>query len=214
MAGGTRQVRVPLGHEGRHHAAALEEDLGHGLEQGRRVRRRQGLVDAQRRFQHARAGFGVQALDPQVHALAELQKIPVELGVHPAAQHGIAEIAGGDGIQALIVLRPHTVRGLVEDEELELGGGLDRVAQAVGPLQHAAQHAARAYGLGRAGEFAEHQGDVALMRQVAHSVGQEPDRRVRIGGVPAGEAGVVIELVVAVPAQHHVAEAVALMQRR
>src|SRR5580700_7664833 len=39
-------------------------------------------------------------------------------------------------------------------------------------------------------------------------------RSVGIGGVPAGHADVVIQLIVAVPAQHHVAKPVTLLERR
>ena len=45
-------------------------------------------------------------------------------------------------------------------------------------------------------------------------VGQDAHGCVRIGGVPAGVVDVVVELVVRIPAEHHVAEAEALLERR
>ena len=48
-------------------------------------------------------------------------------------------------------------------------------------------------------------------RQVS---GRIRTQRIGIGGVPAGVCDVVVELVVGVPAQHHVAEAEAALQRR
>ena len=44
--------------------------------------------------------------------------------------------------------------------------------------------------------------------------GQQPHRGVGEGGVPAGEGDVVVLLVVRVPAEHHVAEAQAILEGR
>ena len=73
--------------------------------------------------------------------------------------------------------------------------------------------AARADRLGAFGELAEEHDHVAFEGQRAAGVRQHAHRRVRIGGVPAGVFHVVVELVVRVPAQHHVAEAEALVER-
>ena len=47
----------------------------------------------------------------------------------------------------------------------------------------------------------------------AAGIWQHSHRRIRVGGVPARVFHVVIELVVRVPAQHHVAEAESLVER-
>ena len=80
--------------------------------------------------------------------------------------------------------------------------------------EHPAQRAARTDRLRVAVELAEEERQVVLERDQPHGLGQDAHRRVRIGGVPAGQRGVVVELVVGIPAQHHVAEAEALLERR
>ena len=66
----------------------------------------------------------------------------------------------------------------------------------------------------RAGEFAEHQRQIAFKRQQPGRLRQQAHRGVGIGGMPACHFDVVVQLIVAVPAEHHVAEAEALLQRR
>ena len=61
-------------------------------------------------------------------------------------------------------------------------------------------------------EFGQEERQVVLERDEPHGLRQDAHRGIRIGGVPAGELGVVVELVVGIPAQHHVAEAEALLE--
>ena len=68
-------------------------------------------------------------------------------------------------------------------------------------------------GLGPVGEFAEEEQGLLLEGELAAGIGQDAHRRIGIGGVPAGEGDVVIELVVGIPAQHDVAETEAALQR-
>ena len=58
-----RPVLRPLGHERGHHAVTLREDLGVGLEQRAAVRGFERLAILDGRFEHARAGLGVQAFE-------------------------------------------------------------------------------------------------------------------------------------------------------
>ena len=81
------------------------------------------------------------------------------------------------------------------------------------PRQHAPQRAARADLFGAAGELRQEQQHVAFQRQRPAGARQQAHRRIREGGVPAGEGDVVVLLVVRVPAQHHVAEAKAFVER-
>ena len=65
------------------------------------------------------------------------------------------------------------MRRLLEQEELELGRGLDARSPFVGALEHAAQHAARADLLGLAGELAEEEQHVAFERQARQVSGSD-----------------------------------------
>ena len=118
------------------------------------------------------------------------------------------------GLRVAIVLVAHRMRRFVEDEKFELGRRRDRKSHVLGFLQHAPQHAARAGRLGVAVEFAEEERQVVLERDQPHGLGQHARRRIRIGGVPAGECRVVVELVVRIPAKHHVADAEAALRGR
>ena len=83
-----------------------------------------------------------------------------------------------------------------------------------GALEHAPQGAARADRFGAPGELAEKECGLRLEGDVAPGFGQDAHGGIGVGGVPAGEPGVVVELVVRVPAENHVAEAEILVERR
>ena len=102
---------------------------------------------------------------------------------------------------------------LVKQEELELDRAQHVVSHVLGPLQNAAQRPARADALVLAGEFAEHQRQIIFKRQQAGRLRQQAHRGVRISGMPARHRDIVVQLIVAVPTEHDVAEAVALLQR-
>ena len=207
-------VLRPLGHERGHHAVPLREDLGVGLEQRAAVRGFERLTILNGRFEHARPGLGVQAFERNAQPGAHAHELVIELRMHARAQHGVAEEARRQGCEVAKTLLAHRLRRFLEHEEFEFGGGVHRVAQVVGLLEHAPQRGARTHRFGLLGELAEEHDHVAFERDVAAGVGQHADGCIRIGGVPAGVLHVVIELVVRVPAQHHVAEAETLVERR
>jgi hypothetical protein len=99
-------------------------------------------------------------------------------------------------------------------EELVLGGGIGLVAHLRGPIEHAAQHAARADFLRLVHELAEEEQHPVLERDLAAGFGNHAHPGIGIGGMPARVLHVVEQLVVAVPAQHHVAEAETVLERR
>ena len=218
-----RQVNVPalpgvilrpLGHEGGHAAATLGQHLHEGLEQRGLVGGGLGVVDGDGRLDHPGAGLRMQALDGEVHALTQVEDLVVQLGMHRVAQGRVAEPVRGQGLEVAKALVAHRVGGFVEQEELVLQRGEGVEAHRLAALDHPQQGVARAHRLGLIGEFAEEQQHAVLEGNLPAAGGQDAHRRVRVGGVPAGVAGVVVELVLDVPAEHHVAEAAAVLQRR
>src|SRR6185437_9956751 len=214
VAAAAGPVLRPLGHEGGEPVALLRQHLGEELEQGGAVGRLQPLGDPQRRLEHTGASLGVHALDAHVHGLAHGQQVAVPVAQHRVAQHRIAEEAGRYGLQILVALLADRVRGLGEHEELVLETDLDLEAHPVGALDHPPQHGPRTERLGWPGELAQEQEVARLGRDLSAGLRQDADVGVGIGGVPAGVGDVVVELVVAVPAQHHVAEAHAALEGR
>ncbi len=204
----------PFGHEGSHHAAALGQYLHEGLEQRGLVGGFQRPVVVDRRLQHAGPGLGVQPLDRDAHGLEAAEDLVIKVGPDRAAQPRIAEIAGRDVREVAIALLAHALRRLVEQEELVFEGRAGGKAHPLRLLQHPAQGAARAERLGRACELAKEEERALLEGQRPAGLGQDAHRRIRIGGVPAREGHIVIELIVGVPAQHHVAEAEAAVEGR
>ena len=192
---------------------ALREDLDEGLEQRGLVRRFEPVVDRDRRLQHAGAGLLVQGLQREAHLLAQVQRLEIVLGVHRVADHRVAEEAGRDRLETAVVLRAHRVRRLVEHEVLVLEARVDLEAQRARLVDHPAQQAARAGHVALLDELGEEEQHAGFERNVAAGLGQDAHGRVRIAGVPAGVLHVVVELVVGIPAQHHVAEAEALVER-
>ena len=209
-----RPVLGPFGHEGREPAAPLGQYLGEELEQRRLVGGGQRIVDAQRRLEHPRPGLGVETLDSHVHGLAQGEQVLVPVRQHRIAQHGVAEESGRDRLQALVALLTNGFGRLGEDEEFVLEADLDLEAQLGRTREDAAQRAARADFLRLADELAEEHQVARLGRDLAAGIWQDADVGVGVAAVPAGVGDVVVELVVHVPAQHHVAEAEAAFQRR
>ncbi|KAG0739421.1 hypothetical protein G6F31_018114 [Rhizopus arrhizus] len=110
------------------------------------------------------------------------------------------------------------MRRFAEHEELVLQRRVDVVAHACGPVQRAVQQPARTDGARVALEFRQEQQHVfaagpLFKRQPAPGLRHDAQLGVGVGGVPAGVLGVVVELVIEVPAEHHVAERQAGAQR-
>lgn len=208
----------PLRHEGGHQAVLLRQRLGEGLEEEGLVAGGGGLIDRDGRLQHAGTGLGMQAFDRHVHALAHVEQLAIEIALHGAAQLEVAEVAGGPVLHVAVVLGAHRVRRLAEHEKLVFERGVDLEAHAGGAIQRAMQQAARA-DVGRgAFELGQEQQHVLaagplLQRQPAAGAGHDAQLGIGIGRVPAGVLGVVVELVVQVPAEHHVAESQPAAQR-
>ena len=134
----------PLGHEGRHQAAALRQHFHEGLEQGGAVGALERLVEGEGGLENARAGLGVQALDRHAHLFAGVEDLVIELGPDRAAYHRIAEIAGRHRRQVAEALFADALRRLVEHEEFVLGRGIGLDSPSSRPY--------RAHGAGRRGD--------------------------------------------------------------
>ena len=193
---------------------ALCEHLGEGLEERRAIGGFERVAVSERGFEHTGPGLGVQALDGEAHGLAEIEKFLVQAGMRGTAQYRVAEVAGSHGLQLPVAFLAHGLRCFFEHEEFVFGCGTDRVAHLCSALEHTPQRAARADRFGAPGELAEKEYGFRFEGDVALGVGQHTHGGVGIGGVPAGELRVVVELVVGVPAENHVAEAEILVDRR
>jgi hypothetical protein len=165
-------------------------------------------------FENARAGFSVQALDGKAHGLAEIEQLLIQTRVHGISEHRVAERTGSHGFQLPVALVTDGLRRFLEHEELIFGGGADGIAHLGGALEHAPQGAARADRFGAAGELAEKEYGFGFEGDVALGLGQHAHGGIGIGGVPAGELCIVVELVVRVPAENHVAEAEVFVEPR
>ncbi|MNJ54115.1 hypothetical protein D3C77_495450 [compost metagenome] len=160
----------------------------------------------------------MQAFDGHVHAFAHVQQLAVEVAFDRAAQHGIAEVSRRPVLHIAIVLRAHGVRRFTEHEEFIFQRGVDVVAHALRAIQRTLQQAARADGGRIAFELGQEQQHVFAPRpllqwQATTGVGQDAQLGIGIGRVPAGVLGVVVELVVQIPTEHHVAKRQARAQR-
>ncbi len=156
----------------------------------------------------------MQAFDRHVHLLAGVEEFVIEFRQRRASQHGIAEISGGDVLEVAVALLAHGVRRFLEQEELVFEGRRHEEAHVLRALQNALEEAARADRLGGRRQLAEEERQVLLEGNEARGLRHHPHRRIRIGRVPARVFHVVVELVVAVPAHDHVAEAEPLLERR
>ncbi len=212
MARLARPVGRPARHEGRHQAALLRHDLGKGLEQHGLVGGGEGTIDLDRGFEHARPRFLVQAFQGHVHLDAAVEDVAVEVAVDRGAQHGIAEEARLDRLEVAVVLFAHRLRRFLEHEEFVFQAGQHLEAHLVGLGQGPAQHGAGADLFILAVEFAEEEQHVVLPGDLAAAFGQDAHGGVGIARVPAGDGNVVVQLVLGIPAQHHVAEAEALIE--
>ena len=106
----------------------------------------------------------------------------------------------------------HRVRRFVEDEELVLEAGVGLETHVVGATQHAPQQAAGTQLVGGGRELAHEKQPAFFEGQLAAVLGDDAHQRVGISRVPARVADVVIELVLGIPTEHHVAEAEALVE--
>jgi hypothetical protein len=204
----------PLGHERRHEAVTLRPDFREGLKERCAVGGFEGIAVTQGRFENAGAGLGVQAFDGKAHGLTEIEQFVIEVRMHGASEHGVAEGARRQGLELAVTFLAYGFGGLLEYEELKFGGGADGVSHSRGTVQYAPQGAARADGFGASGELTQKERGLGLEGDVAAGRRQDTDGGVGIGGVPAGEFGVVVELVVGVPAENHIAEAHVLVEGR
>ena len=189
--------------------------LAEGLEQRRAVGGFEGIAVAQRGFEHAGPGLRVQALDRKAHGFAELEQLMVEIRMHGASQHRVAEGSRRHGLQLPIALLAHGLRRLLEQEELEFRGGADARVPWRPPAR--ARAAARRAGRPIRRLRRIRRGTSAVLGSngmFALGLRQHPHHGVGIGGVPAGEVRVVVQLIVRVPAQDHVAEPEMLVERR
>ncbi|MNT10471.1 hypothetical protein D3C72_1453030 [compost metagenome] len=103
------------------------------------------------------------------------------------------------------------MRRLAKHEELVFQRRVYVIAHAGGALYRPVQQAARTDGARFTFEFRQEQQHVfaartLFQRQPAAALRHDPELGVGVGGVPAGVLGVVVELVVEVPAEHDVAE--------
>ena len=155
----------------------------------------------------------MQALDRDIHGLAVRQQIAVEIAPHAVADHRVAEHVRRDGLEIFEVLRAHGIGRFFEHEELVLEAGEDLVAHAARAIEHPSQQGARAHGRRGARKLRQKEQHRVFPRQRAAGLGHDARLGVRIAGVPARELHVVVELVLAVPAQHHIAEAEATLER-
>ena len=81
------------------------EHLGEGLEQRAAIGGFERLAILNGRFEHARAGLGVQAFERNAQSGAHVHELVIELRVHARAQHRVAEEArrhGGEVAEALV----------------------------------------------------------------------------------------------------------------
>jgi hypothetical protein len=145
--------------------------------------------------------------------LTEIEQVMVKVRMHRTAQYRVAEIAGGHRLQLPVTLVTDRLRGLLEEEKFILGGCAHQIAHIRSSLEHAPQRAPGANLLGAPAEFPQHQNGFGLVGDVAPGLGNDAYRGIGIGGVPARELGVVVELVVRIPAQNHVAESHVLVER-
>ena len=112
MARLARPVARPFGHEGRHQAATLREDLGEGLEQ-------RALSAARRASSTPIAASStpgpVSVCRPSISKSirrAASSKLVIELGMHAGAKHRIAEEAGREVFQIAIAFFSRTECGV------------------------------------------------------------------------------------------------------
>ena len=134
--------------------------------------------------------------------------------MHGASQYRVAKGTGRHGLQLPVALIANRLRRFVENEELEFRGGADGVSRLRGPLQHTPQHPSRTDRFRAPCKLAQKKHGFRLERNVALSRWKDPHRRIRIGGMPAGKFRVVVQLIVRIPAQNHIAKSEILLKTR
>src|SRR5580658_6982757 len=210
----TRNAVGPLRHERRHQAVALRQNFGECLEERRAVGRFEGIAIRERSFENSGPGLGVQSLDRKSHGLSKIEKIVVQVRMHGASQYRVAKGTGRHGLQLPVALVANRLRRFVKNEKFEFRGGADGVPRLRGALQHTPQHPSWTHRFRAARKLAEKKQGFRLEWDVALSRGKNPHRGIRIGGMPAGKFRVVVELIVRIPAQNHVAKSEILLETR
>ena len=143
-----------------------------------------------------------------------VQQLAVEVAAGAVAEHRVAEQAGGHRLQVAVVLLAHRLGRLLEHEELVLERRHRPRSPSPGRVRCTRRSSPRGQTASAwAAKLAEEEQAVVFEGQLAAGVGQDAHRRVGIAGVPAGVLHVVVELVLAVPAEHDVAEAEAPVER-
>jgi hypothetical protein len=209
-----RERGVPLRHEGREEPAPLRPDLREGLEQGGPIRRLADLRDTERGLPHTRPGLGVQPLDGTSERLHRRHELVVGLGVDAAPQHRVPEHARRERHEIAVALRADRLGRLLEEEELVFERAEDVVPERGGARRDAREEAATAGPRVVPGELPEEQHRVRFEWDAPQRLEIELHGRVAVAGVPPGDRRVVVEHVGAVPADHDVAEAEALLGAR
>ena len=190
----------------------MREHFGEGFEERSTVGHFDAFGDVERGFEYAGSGFGVEAFEWEVHFVAEVQEIVVELGVDGIADDGVSEESGGDRLHVAVAFFAHGVGVFFEEEEFEFECAVSGEAHIFGAVEYATQGGAGADDFSFAGEFSEHEQGVFFEGNFAGGFGEDANVGVGVGSVPAGECGFIVELIVAVPAEDDVAEAEAAVE--
>ncbi len=208
-----RKVEVPrlagqllrqLRHEA--HRLAVTGKIGAGkiLEQHRIVRRLDALFMIERRLKAAGTEFGVDGIELDAHGFHRRFKAGQKLAVKRRRLEGIGPVSLRKMREIAILLRSHALRRLIEDEELELKGGMHIEAE-FGSLfdLRKADIARRA-----AAEFA-----VEIRDTQRHVLGEGifADRRRVEPGRPVDERSVAIGAFSNIPEIEHLAERIAVL---
>ena len=134
--------------------------------------------------------------------------------MHRASQYRVAKGTGRHGLQLPVALVANRLRRFVENEEFEFRGRADGVPRLRGPFQHTPQHPSRTDRFRAPRKLAQKKHGFRLEWNVALSRRKNPHRGIRIGGMPAGKFRVVVELIVRIPAQNHIAKSKILLDAR
>ena len=220
MARAAGELLAPLRHEARHDAEARADLLGGGLEQDAAVGRFERLGEHDGDLVHARPRLRVQAFDRHAECGEILEQRLQILARMIGAEQRIAEHAGrhGRGIDALLGSPGLRCLGEVEELELEPAHRLQR--ELLGALQHPLQHLPSVERkrlftpVDHLHEVAEEEIHAVVPGHLAMRAEVEARQRIGKALVPARERGVVVALVVQVPAVHDIAEAEPALDHR
>jgi hypothetical protein len=213
MSAAAGQRLVDLGHERGHDAVAVGDLLDAGLEEDGPVGRLHDAGMCDGALVGARARLGMEAFDGDAEG-RELVEEVAHVGVlQRAAQDGIAEHAGRQRGESLVVLGLCGGGRLVEVEPFELLGEDGFEAGLPGLVADAFEELPGADGRGTAGlrrEFSEQEGKAFLPGDGAEGIGVEACRAVGEARMPASVGGSVVQRVGGVPSEDDVAEGAAL----